>query len=244
MPRYLDFDVAEAARLHAMAEYPNESCGAVTEAGYLPLENRSAKPTEGFDCNEAIEPLLLGGQLLALIHSHPDGPDSPSERDMAQQLAHDIPWGIIVCSKTAAAPPWFWGPGIAMPPLVGRDFRYGPSGSDQRGDCAALVRDWYRVHRDIDLPEFPRSRSCWVNQPNLYRDNLLAAGFTRTSGVLTMQEPNVGDVFLMAIRSRSPNHVALYAGRGLILHHLENKLSRNEPFSAYQQFVTDVFRHE
>lgn len=244
MPRFLDFDVVEAARHHAMEQYPNESCGAVTEAGYLPLENRSAKPTEGFDCNEAIGPLLISGELLALIHSHPDGPDSPSERDMAQQTAQDIPWGIVVCSKTAAAPPWFWGPGVAPPPLLERDFRYGPSGSDQRGDCAALVRDWYRAYRGIEIPEFPRARSCWVDRPGLYRDNLVAAGFTRMSGVLTMQEPQIGDLFLMAIRSRSPNHIALYAGRGMILHHLENKLSRAEPFGAYQQFVTDVFRYE
>lgn len=244
MLRFLEPDVAEAARVHAMAEYPNESCGAVTATGYQPLVNHSTTPTKAFDCNEAIAPLLAAGELLALVHSHPDGPESPSEGDMAQQAAMDIPWGIVTCSATAAMAPWFWGPGIPAPPLEDRDFRYGPSGSDGRGDCAALVRDWYLAERGIELPEFPRARHCWVRRPDLYRDNLLAAGFTRRSGALTMEEPRVGDVFLMGIRSRSPNHIAVYHGRGMILHHLEQKLSRIEPLGAYLQFVTDVFRHE
>jgi proteasome lid subunit RPN8/RPN11 len=242
--RFLASDVIEAARLHAMHDYPNESCGAVIEKGYLPLCNLSAEPTKKFDCEGQVEALVKSGRLIALIHSHPDGPLSPSIRDMEQQIVMDIPWGIVMCSATAALPPWFWGPGVPIPPLVERDFRYGPSGSDGKGDCAALVRDWYQIERGIELPEFPRAKGCWHGKPDLYRENLLSAGFTRTSGSLSMEEPCIGDVFLMAYHSRAPNHVALYQGRGMILHHLEQRLSRVEPFSAWRQFVTDVFRHE
>jgi proteasome lid subunit RPN8/RPN11 len=240
--RFLDPDVAQEAMAHAMREYPNESCGAVTEAGYVPLVNTSGTPKHGFTCDAQIEPMIADGTLLALIHSHPDGPLSPSERDMAQQIAMDLPWGIVASQQDAALPPWFWGPGVPVPPLVGRTFRYGPSGSDGKGDCAALVRDWYAMERGIEMPEFPRAKYCWVDRPGLYRDNLTEAGLTRISGALDQREPQVGDVFLMAIRSAAPNHVAIYQGNGLILHHLEGRLSRTEPFGAWLQFVTDVFR--
>ena len=242
--RFMAEDVADAAMAHAIEAFPNESCGGVTAEGYIRFTNRSTEPTTKFQCDEEMAPLMAEGRLLALIHSHPGGPLSPSERDMAQQMAMDIPWGIVGCTAEAAMPPWFWGPGIPTPPLIGRDFRYGPSGSDGRGDCAALVRDWYAANRGIELQEFPRADGSWINRPSLYRDNLLAAGFQRVGGGWTDQEPLVGDVFLMSIRSASPNHVALYHGGGTILHHLQGRLSRVENASPWRQFVTDWFRHE
>ena len=131
-----------------------------------------------------------------------------------------------------------------MPPLLERDFRYGPSGSDGKGDCAALVRDWYLMERRIELPEFARENLCWVNQPDLYRDNMLAAGFSRIGGALSSIDLVDGDVLLMAIRSKAPNHTAIYQRPGMILHHLQDRLSRVEPLNQWMQFTTDIFRHE
>ena len=192
--RFLDRDVADAAMAHAIQEFPNESCGAVLASGYVPLINRSATPESAFRCDDQIEPMMDAGELLALIHSHPGGPMSPSIGDMRQQIVQDLPWGIVACDATAAMPPFFWGPGIAVPPLLERDFRYGPSGSDGKGDCAALVRDWYLMERRIELPEFARENLCWVNQPDLYRDNMLAAGFSRIGGALSSIDLVDGDV--------------------------------------------------
>lgn len=240
--RFLAPDVARAARDHAIRDYPNESCGAITAGGYMPLENRSKRPREFFRCDDQIEPLLQAGELLALIHSHPDGPVAPSEFDIQQQIVMDVPWGIVACDAEAALPPYFWGDVLEPPPLLGRDFRYGPSGTDGRGDCAALVRDWYRLTRQIMLPEFPRADRCWIGKPDLYRDNLLAAGFTRIGG--RSDDPRDGDVVLMQIRHNEPNHIAIFAGRGMILHHLENRLSRHEPLVRWLGHVTDWFRYE
>lgn len=245
MMRFLHADVAEAARLHALRDYPNEACGAVTPDGYVPLANLSTDPTNAFRCDGQLEPLIMEGRLLALIHSHPAPGHSlsPSEMDIAQQVAMDVPWGIVATDGQATLPMYFWGDQLDPPPLLGRDFRYGPSGTDGKGDCAALVRDWYRIERGIRLPEWPREDRCWIGKPDLYRQNILASGFTRLGGVLTMDEPEVGDLLLMNIRSRAPNHVAIYAGQGLILHHLDGRLSRTEPFGRWREFVTDWFRH-
>lgn len=245
-PRYLDADVAEAAHQHALRDFPNEAVGAVTAEGYLPLDNLSKTPTETFNCGGQIDSMVVDGRLLALIHSHPfpNHSSAPSEVDIGQQIAMDVPWGIVPTDGQVCLPVYFWGDQIEPPAMIGRDFRYGPSGTDGKGDCAALVRDWYRTQWKVRLPEWPRAKDCWLNKPDLYRSNLAASGFVRINGGLTMVEPLPGDVLLMQIRSRTPNHVAIYLGGGRILHHLEGRLSREESLNRWSEFVTDWFRHD
>jgi proteasome lid subunit RPN8/RPN11 len=241
--RFLQRDVTLAARNHAMADYPLESCGGVTASGYVPFANRAVDPENHFDCDAEMAPLLIEGRLLALIHSHPDGPLAPSPKDIAQQMVMDIPWGIVLAKRGAALDPYFWGEMLEPPPLEGRDFRYGPSGTDGRGDCAALVRDWYRIHRGIRLPEFPRADGFWKARGDLYRRSLTASGFVRVVLAKTT-EPAIGDVALLSVLSpHEPNHAAIYQGGGLILHHFQHRLSRTEPLGRWRDHITDWFRY-
>jgi proteasome lid subunit RPN8/RPN11 len=232
-------DVEQAIREHAMAEYPRESCGVVTAAGYIRLENVSRDPDHTFDCDEQLRPYLAAGTALALVHSHPDGPNAPSPFDMAQQIAQDIPWGLISCTHDGTLAPFFWGDTLEPPPLLGRRFRYGPSGTDGCGDCAALVRDYYRLERGIRIKEFPREDKFWMKPGVSYRDNLLSAGFA----LADRRTPEMGDVFLAAIQSTVPNHSGIYIGEGKILHHLQNRLSREDPCVVWLKFMTDWFRY-
>jgi proteasome lid subunit RPN8/RPN11 len=244
MLRFLCPDVTLAARQHAMAAYPHESCGGVTEDGYIAFRNVAGEPEKHFDCSEEMAPVYTAGRLLALIHSHPDGPLAPSPHDIAQQMAMDIPWGIVAATANAALDPYFWGESIEPPPLEGRDFRYGPSGTDGRGDCAAIVRDWYRIHRDIRLPEFPREDGFWKAGVDFYRRSMHEAGFARVLIPLSV-EPQIGDVALLRLRSPAePNHAAVYVGGGLILHHFQNRLSKTDPILRWRDHITDWFRHD
>lgn len=249
MPRFLDPDVMEAARQHALAAYPNESCGAVTAAGYVPLRNTHPDPRNHFECSAELEPLQMSGALLALVHSHPapDNAMAPSAHDIAQQVAFGIPWGIVFCDHEAALPPYYWGDQLEPPPLEGRDFRYGPSGTDGKGDCAALVRDWYRLKRGVTLPEYVRERNCWKRGEDLYRANLRHAGF-RTVVPSPAHRGDVageeGDVLLLQIMAKEPNHSAVWLGHGLLLHHFENRLSLVEPWHRWKPFITDWLRYD
>jgi cell wall-associated NlpC family hydrolase len=158
---------------------------------------------------------------------------------MSQQMAFAVPWGLVSCSAEAALPPWYWSDDFEPPPLLDRPFRYGPSGTDGRGDCAALVRDWYRRERGIMLPEYPREKLFWLRPGVSYRDNMLGAGFVPAD----RQEPEVGDVFLAAIRSAVPNHAGIYMGGGKIMHHLQDRYSRMDPAVVWMRYVTDWFRY-
>ena len=229
--------VSAAVRADAIARYPQESCGFVTATGYVAKDNVAADPTRSFK----IRPReWRSSGILAVVHSHPDGPEAPSARDMERQIDTAVPWGLVLTDGEAATEPYWWGAGIADDvPLLRRPFRHGPTGTDGCGDCYALVRDWYRVERGVGLPEFPRDDVWWESGGDLYRDGFGKAGFVDRGAprdLVADLEP--GEVILFQIRSEVPNHAAVYLGDGLMVHHpasldslrgRDQSLSRREP---------------
>jgi proteasome lid subunit RPN8/RPN11 len=236
--RPFGFPVDAAIREHALREYPRECCGLVMRGGlYVPMENKAPDPEEAFEVDTGA---LMQDGVLALVHSHTDAPAAPSAADMEQQIATGITWGLISTNGNDATPVWWWGGGIPTPPLLGREFRHGPSGSDGKGDCYALIRDWYLLERKIDLPEFPRDDTWWHAGRDLYRDNFAKAGFVQVSP----NDARPGDVVLAHVLSPVVNHGGIYLGNGLILHHLPSRLSREEPLARWMSLVTHFLRHE
>lgn len=93
--------IAKAARRHALDEYPKESVGGIIGNRYIPFKNIAKQPELEFRA-EWVE------GLEALVHSHPNGPPTPSAKDIAQQQATAIPWAIItVTSGEASELHWF-----------------------------------------------------------------------------------------------------------------------------------------
>lgn len=239
-----DRTVLDAIKLHAIEMYPAESCGAVTPDGYVRLANKAADPTKEFDCADAVEELRQQDRLLAVVHSHPDGPAAPSAADIAGQDAFALPWGLTATDGKYATEPVFWGDQVPMPPLEGRPFRHGPSGTDGAGDCYALVRDWFRSQRGITLMEQPREWEWWLGKGgpemgDLYMRDFAKAGFVMADPAL----PEIGDVVLFQLQSPVANHAAVYVGEGLLLHHLQGRLSRKEPFGRWSKFMRAWLRY-
>lgn len=203
-----------AAQQHANACYPRESCGVVIdfedEATYRPCGNLSACPNDvDFD------PLDLAtaedaGRLIAYVHSHPDGPVIPSERDRASCEASGLPWFIV------EAPGITWtrlDPGRSY---EGRSFVFGVD------DCWSLVREWYMWERGWIIPDFLRSMDFWKRGETPHLDHLEAAGFR----YVLPHEMRPGDGMLFHVASRTVNHCAVFLGNGVMLHHLPGRLSR------------------
>lgn len=70
-------------------------------------------------------------------------------------------------------------------------------------------------------------------------DRLNAEGFFQIK-----DEPKRGDIILMNIRSKVPNHAAVYLGNGQMLHHLHGKLSRTEPYGGmWAERTIYIVRH-
>lgn len=84
---------------HALREYPRESCGLVVmigdEARYVECENL-ADGNSHFIMNP--EDFILAdaaGEIVGVVHSHPDAPALPSANDIEAQKATGVPWHII-----------------------------------------------------------------------------------------------------------------------------------------------------
>lgn len=229
--------VDAAAREHALSAYPNEACGLVVRGAYVALQNIADDPKTTFE----IDPVeMLRPGVEAIVHSHPDEAPLPSATDMEQQIASGLPWGLTSTNGTEATEPWWWGPGVPVPPLLAREFRHGPSGSDGKGDCYALIKDYYALERGVELLEFPRGWQWWDHDEDLYRQGFGKTGFH----VIDRDALRPGDVVLAQVNAKVTNHGGIYLGRGLILHHLTNRLSREEPLNRWMSYVTHALRHE
>ena len=84
---------------HAMREYPREACGLVVLVDgshfYMPCRNLAdagdhfvMDPMGYMEADER-------GEIVAVVHSHPDGPALPSSYDIAAQQATGLPWHIV-----------------------------------------------------------------------------------------------------------------------------------------------------
>jgi len=234
-----------AIQAHAVAEYPRECCGLiVATAGaeaYVACRNVATTPSEHFILPaEDYAAAEDEGEVLALVHSHPDAPAMPSDADRVTCEASGLPWHIISVGKCAGSDPECGDLQSIMPcgyvaPLVGRQFAHGIL------DCYSLVRDFYARELGIQLSEYEREDDWWEKGQDLYSlERLRNEGFELIDG-----EPRRGDMILMQIRSSVPNHAGIYLGDGQMLHHLYGRLSEAAPYGGmWSERTRYIVRHE
>ena len=239
-------ETIQAIREHAVSAYPHEACGLViVEDGrekYRRCRNLADKPSEQFmisptdyaDSEDA-------GEIIAIVHSHPEAPAEPSDADKVACEASGLPWHIVEVrhdgkGTVAAGALASIEPSGYEAPLVGRRFQHGIL------DCYTLIKDWYERERGIVLPHFQRSDAWWDDGKSaLYMDHFREAGFVPAAGQL-----EVGDVILMQIRSKNdtPNHGAVYVGDGQILHHPYKRLSTRDVYGGmWKEYTRLVVRY-
>lgn len=228
----------QAIREHAVAEYPRECCGLIVVVKgkelYLPCRNIAEGSSDFILHHEDLAAAEDKGDVLALVHSHPDGSHLPSEADRVQIAAHGIPWYILsVNSQCETGCMARYEPEEYEAPLVGRAFAHGIL------DCYTLIRDYYQRTLNITLPDFHRDDKWWERGEDLYMQQFREAGFEPIIGAIREH-----DVVLMQMRSEVVNHGAVYIGDGLILHHMYGRLSTRDVYGGFFQEVTRiVIRH-
>lgn len=216
---------------------------------YVPCENVASDPETAFEIAPAeMAKAYRAGDLQGVVHSHPGGPWHPSAADMAGQIATGVPWAIVVPGEAGAELACHWG--TPRPPMflqggvhVSRAFLHGVS------DCYTLIKDYYSEVRGIQLDEFPRDWEWWKAPQTgggLYLDNLESQGFrvVSTSAHDFCQIAQPGDAYLMAIRSKVPNHAGIYLGDGLLLEHMQGNLSHRQPIARLINHITHWLRRD
>ncbi|WP_277962050.1 C40 family peptidase [Pseudomonas sp. RIT-To-2] len=191
-------------RRHAAAQYPRECCGLVIlshgQEHYVPCANIATAPNEQFHLDPAhYAAAEARGEVVAIVHSHPDATSRPSSHDLAMCEATALPWHILS-----------WPEGdlrTVMPsgdtPLLGRPFVHGA------WDCWQTCADWYQREWGLEFPHFKRDDGWWENPqgPSLYEEAYEANGFVR------VDSPRRGDLIVMAVgRTAHPNHAGIFLG--------------------------------
>lgn len=114
--------------------------------------------------------------------------------------------------------------------------------AEGRDDCYGLARRYYRKY-GLNLRNYARPTGFSYYGMDLISKNLEAEGFVYLDVALDRLE--VGDGITMAInRSEFANHVAVYVGNRMILHHLHGAKSIAENFSdRWKSRVMNIVRH-
>lgn len=214
---------------HSLRDFPEEAIGVITPEGYLPLKNIAYDKLQSAQVDpEILRTLRDSGRLLAVFHSHCQTPESgaifgPSEGDMISQRSMDVPFLLSwtdgqMCSHIAA-----WGDSLERLPLLGREFQHGIT------DCYELIRDYFFIEKEVDLPQFPRDWAWWDRGKNLYEDGFPQAQFKEISA----SESRRGDVVLFKMydfrdlanrdKVHKFNHGGVLYRQGLLLHHVTSK---------------------
>lgn len=226
-------------RAHATARYPEESCGlVVVERGktkYVECANTAERPREDFAISaQDFAAAEDRGEILCIVHSHPNMPCRASMADKVSCEQHRKPFLIVEVGVDGAGAMSWNEPHGYQAPLIGRPFVHGVL------DCYSLVQDFYRLTYNIVLPDFERQELWWTKGEDLYMQHYAEAGFSPIKGPMLK-----GDVVLMQLQSPVTNHGGVYIGDGQIIQHIYNRLSSRDLYDGYFQEITRVvIRHK
>ena len=230
---------------HANRDYPREACGVIIGKEYIPCTNISPD-----DAQFEIDPLdIVGaskeGEIVAYVHSHPDGSTNPSMPDRVQMNLHGLPW--IITNGTECA---IHEPDGYQAPLLGREYHHGIM------DCYTLIQDYYQRELDITLNDYERANAWWEDKDSkpLYLDGFKNEGFVEVD---TVQKH---DLILCRLgRTEHVNHALVFIGDGklksertddvvgndLVLHHPYGRESLREIYGEnWQRRSAIIIRHK
>lgn len=240
-------ETVESIKTHALMDYPREACGLVVvikgRERYWRCNNVAPKPEDDFRLDPADYAAAEdAGEVVAVVHSHPNVPARPSPADLVQCETWGLPWLIVsVMPGPIVAEIHRFEPSGYQAPLVGRPFHYGVL------DCYTLCRDWYAREANLILPEFSHGEDGWWDDghSSLYMEHFEAAGFVAVgqADAVVLQR---GDGILMQIRSKNgvPNHAGVYLGDGQFLHHLHGRLSSRDVYGGmWRDYTRLIVRH-
>ena len=228
----------DAAIDHAQKDSPNEACGLLAvykgKEKYFPCKNLAEEKDEYFiiDPDDWVK-TEDKGEIIAVIHSHPNCPPTPSQADLASCEYLDLPFYIV----TPETQQWhYFEPSGYKKGLIGREWVWDIQ------DCWSLVTDWYKEKKNIEIKHWPRPNSPQEFEQNPYFEKVITgSGFIELDDNVDLQ---VGDVLLMDSSQNKLSHVALYIGDQTILHHCVKRLSCREIYDQkYIEWTKKRYRY-
>ncbi len=205
---------------HFDAEYPREGCGAIGvvkgKSKWFPCKNISEDDNDFImDSSDYIR-ASLKSDIVAIVHSHPDTSEEPSEADVKMSNSLNLDSYIFSWPEGKM---YHLKPNRKEVPLLGREYEFGVL------DCWQLVIDYYEtIGISLKRSIVAYEDNWWEKGLNYFDDLFHHYGFEEvTDGSIQKH-----DGLMFNIRSSVPNHCGVYLGNDKFLHHAENRLSCRE----------------
>lgn len=229
----MDKKILNVIKEEAALRYPNEACGVIVKDGKkaraIPCRNVSKEPRTRFLIDpEQHSQIADKAEILSIWHTHVNCYPRPSDIDKAGCELHGIPWHIVSIYKTDAgfefSEPTTIEPCGYEAPYLERPYVYGIY------DCYSLVRDFYKREFGIVLGDYGRVEEFWKKGYNAFMDNYEKEGFVVVPFDAGAQR---GDLMIIQIDGDIPNHIVIYEGDEVILHHCEGRLSTRHIYGGF-----------
>jgi proteasome lid subunit RPN8/RPN11 len=233
-PFELHADTKIAIRKHILSVYPKEACGIITQdLQFVPVKNISDKPMDAFMMPNGV---YTQYQVRGVIHSHnvKRYPNFwPSKTDMECQAEALVPFAIYQTDGVQCSEPLWWGDYLLETQLHERPFIHGVY------DCFALGRAYFKQVKNVYIKPWAYERDWETHDANFIEDHFSEVGFER----IRKEDAKPGDVMMMAIKTRVPNHIGIILPGNLLLHHLVNRFSGRTPIGAWSRFAVGALRY-
>lgn len=196
-----------------------ERCGAVKDGKFVEYENIAIDKVNTFELPED----ALNDDIEAIWHTHVNGLRYLSSADRLNQLQTGKTWILRRDDSDLIVKP--------IPLLCRREFEYGKS------DCGTIIEDSFHL-MGIDLGLTKRGDMLDDMKSGYIIKSLKSVGFEQVNDIAE------GDVLVTTFNGNA-DHMMLYLGDELVLHHLYNRQSKVDFLhSYYRKKISYIFRHK
>lgn len=216
--------------------YPREGCGILAvikgELNWFPCTNVAASDEDFIIDSKEYLNVAKRGDIVGIVHSHPDATCEPSENDIKYCNAMGVPYHIFSYPAMDLHTQY---PNKKDKPLYGREYEFGVN------DCFEAMRD-YLASQNINIPARAAFEDDWWDRGlDYFTDEIIKEyGYVKVTGNM---KPN--DVIIFTIKANVGDHCGVYLGDDIFYHHAENRLScRENLYPFWKKYITGVYRYD
>ncbi len=226
----------EDIRQHFEEWYPKEGCGILLASkgkiSWHPCNNVAETENDFVIDSKQYINLSHQGDIVGIVHSHPDGSSEASGNDIKYCNTLKIPYYIFSYPEMDLN---ILQPQSETKLLFGREYEFGVN------DCFEAMRD-YLAEQKINIPSRAAFEDDWWEKGlDYFTDEIIQDyGYSRVEG--NMQK---NDVLIFTINACVGNHCGVYLGDDIFYHHAENRIScRENLYPFWKQYITGVYRYD